>query len=134
MLLDLGVGLVAIINAGLGFFAVLRNGSRKLNRSFFVFAIITSLWMIANYIGANYKDRPFAAFFVHGDFFLGTWISYSFWLFTKQFADESRTSSPKKWQVVDRILLSLVLLSSVATFGEFLFSTSTGADGRIVII
>ena len=132
MYLSVGVGLVAAVNALLGLFAILRSSRNKTNWSFASFAFVTSVWMLANYIGANFKQHAYSAYFVHADFFLGAWMAYTFWLFTRNLIGEPRPRWKKLVRTVDCLLLIAIIAASFGTFSPTLFSTSI-VSGQVAL-
>ncbi len=133
MYLTLAVVAVSIVNASLGLFALLRSARLRVNRSFAAFAFVTSAWMIANYVGANFKDHEYASYFVGIDFFLGAWIAYSFWSFTRQLTAQMESRAKRFWQRMDRVLLVLAALASLGTFSQAIVSTHLDINRHVVI-
>lgn len=82
MWLDIGVALVVITIIGIASFVLARSANIEVNKTFSYFSFITSIWIIANYVGANFKDREFAKYFIHADLLTGALLALSFWFFS----------------------------------------------------
>lgn len=82
MLLTIWVILISLALVGLGGFTLARNTKSPINRSFAAFALVMAVWVVANFIGANFKTSHFSPFFIYMDLALGPWLSYAFWWFT----------------------------------------------------
>ncbi|MEI7759081.1 MAG: ATP-binding protein [bacterium] len=78
MLLNIFTAVIVLSMWVIGALVLLRNYKLRLNWSFAVFSFVVGAWMIANYIGANFKTHQYSQFFSHGDFFLGPLLAGSF--------------------------------------------------------
>ncbi len=105
-----------VISLGLiGFFTYLANRKSNINKSFSVFVGSILAWVIANFIGANYKEHAFSQYFVHADFFLGPIMIYLFWVFTKELYVRSVSGINKQYKK-----LPMASIAFVASFASLL--------------
>lgn len=82
MILIIWVALITLSLAGLALFVFLRNTKSDSNSSFAIFAFTLAIWVMANFIGANFKAHNFAIPATYADFFLGPVLVYALWNFT----------------------------------------------------
>lgn len=82
MILIIWVALITLSLAGLALFVFLRNTKSESNTGFAIFAFTLSIWLLANFIGANFKMHAFAVPATYVDFFLGPILVYALWNFT----------------------------------------------------
>jgi len=120
MWLNIGVALLVLFIASLATFAVLRN-KNAVNRTFAVFSYTTALWIVANFIGANYKDHIYARYFIHADFALGAIVALTFWYFTATLLAQADAPAwlatlRNKFRVVLTLLVGVTSLASLSTW------------------
>lgn len=112
MWLDIGVGLLVTIIFFLATFVLVRSKG-PVNSTFAVFSYLVAIWIIANYIGANFKLHPVSRYFVHGDFLFGTVVALAFWYFTATLLQQA--NPPGRLKDMRHILrLPLSILTAVA--------------------
>jgi len=71
MLLTAAVATLSIISLFMAIFVATRNYGDRINRAFANFALLNSVWMMSNYIGANFKEELYSKYFIYADFILG---------------------------------------------------------------
>ena len=133
LMLTIGVLSLSFFNIILGLIVIIRSSRSKTNLAFAAFAIVTAVWMTANYFGANFKDRAFAPYATHGDFLLGPWIMYTFWAFTYQFLSQAthKASGLKVW--INRILFLLAILFSLGSLLPIVDTVFIDHNGLLAI-
>src|SRR5690348_15578960 len=65
----------------LGTLVLLRGVRTALHVNFAVFAYVTGLWTLANFIDTNYKTLSIAPLAAYVDFILGCFVGYAIWAF-----------------------------------------------------
>lgn len=107
MLLILAVAFIVVSIGLLGLVVLLRNRNKIEDKLFSLLCFVAALWVIANFIGANYKTYDITAFFVHADFFIGSWVALSFLLFITAFANTTT--------IPDKVIKKLTYVSIAIT-------------------
>jgi signal transduction histidine kinase len=133
MILTVAVILLSLVNFLLGVSAILRSQGSKTNRKFARFAFVTSIWMTANYVGANFKSHLFAKYFVQVDFLFGPWITYTVWAFTSNLATLAKPKSANFQAKISKIILAIIAVMSVISLTSLVKTLSFEADQRLVI-
>lgn len=131
MILIIWVALITLSLAGLALFVFLRNTKSESNASFAVFAFILSIWVMANFVGANFKSHSFAVPSTYVDFFLGPILVYALWHFT---ASQLKLALPSRapQMMLKRILMILASITSVAVASGAVMSASQ-AHGELAV-
>lgn len=87
--------------------------------AFAIFAYVIGLWMLANFVGANYKNDPVAVIGVKLDFFTGSFLVYLFWNFSAVILDQARESAHKRLSFTNKklkkIFLAVTPFAAIAT-------------------
>jgi len=115
MLLTAGVVALSLISFLAGSFVLIRNYEDSVNRAFAAFAYLTSVWMLTNYIGANFKAHIYAKYFIYTDFIVGPFLTYSFWWLTRNFLLQAKPKSQDMQRYVALGFWCLVVLASFST-------------------
>lgn len=93
MWLSICVGFLVATILTIASFILARSLRSKVNKTFAYFTVLTGIWITANYIGANFKDHYFARYFIHADFFSGSYLALSLWFFTSALLLETKHST-----------------------------------------
>jgi signal transduction histidine kinase len=135
MWLSIGVGLLAVMIYTIASFVLVRSSKSKLNKTFAYFSVLTATWIIANYIGANFKDHEISKFFIHADFFTGCLLALSFWLLTLSLlAQTGRAKKIIRLQSQSiSLITAIILVVAVGTFSPFIVAVNT-VEGKGSVI
>ncbi|MDB5166443.1 MAG: Sensor protein resE [Candidatus Saccharibacteria bacterium] len=116
MWLSVGVAILVVLNIFMASFVLARKAD-KVNTYFAAFTFTAALWMVANYIGSNFKQLAVAGHFAHADFMLGMVAIYFYWMFTLVILQRSnKRSHLAKWQYsLRRYFLVAIILGIVST-------------------
>jgi signal transduction histidine kinase len=116
MWLSVAVAVIVFLTFFMATFVVVRRADR-VNLTFALFTYVASIWIVANYLGANFKDHRFSVYFAHLDFMTGLLAVYFYWLFT--LALLARPGAKAKLLLFQERyklwLLGLVVILSVST-------------------
>ena len=129
----LSVG-VAIAGIGiLGFVVYFNNTKSITNKTFLVFALVTIIWSIVNYLSYyQIESTVFAFWLIRFVIFLGVWHAFTFFQLARVFPKEKfRFSDNHKW-----ILVPIVSATSILTLTPFVFKhvTETSNIGIVTSI
>lgn len=110
------VGLIFLSIFVIGSFVWLRGTKSRIHVTFAIFAYVIAFWMMANFLGANYKDEAFSLYATRADFISGCFLALATWLFTASLLKEADTKrSHPSWY--DRratvIMSSLSVLAAI---------------------
>lgn len=109
MLLYFGVTLTTFVLFGLAYFLLAQNRKTKILKTFGSFLALLAVWVVINFIGANFKDYSWSGYFVYADFLTGPWVVYVFWRFVLALLAQVKVSPPNKL----RLAFLIVTASSV---------------------
>ena len=115
MLLTAAVGTLSIISLFMAIFVATRNYGDRINRAFANFALLNSVWMMSNYIGANFKEELYSKYFIYADFILGPLLTYTFWKLTSEFLVQSSPERRNSQKRIGVAFLALVVLAGLST-------------------
>jgi len=127
-LLSVGITVAAI--GVLGFIVLLSNRRSITSQTFFLFAMVTLMWGIVNYL--NYQHFPIetAFWFLKITIFLGVFHSFSFFQLAYVFPEEKKVL-PKLYK---SILIPWIFIIAATTLTPLVFNEigTISADGRII--
>ena len=131
MILIIWVALITLSLAGLALFVFLRNTKSASNTSFAIFAFTLSIWVMANFVGANFKAQSFAVPATYVDFFLGPILVYTLWNFTaSQLALALPSRAP---HLIFRRTLQVLAAAASLTVASGIAITATQSRGELAI-
>ena len=116
--LTFSVGVLVALIFLIATVVILRSKSR-IHQTFALFAYVTAIWVVANYVGANFKDHFFALYFVHADFLFGAAAAFCFWYFAVALFEQTSVGQQRK-----RWLRRLHFPFWVLSIGSMLLSLS----------
>ena len=135
MWLLIGILLLSSSTFALATFVLLRSTRSKLNVAFATVAYVIGFWMLANFVGANYKDDPIAVIGVRLDFFIGTFLVYLFWNFSAVILAQARESARKNLflpnEKIKKIFLIVTPLAAIATQLPVVLSITSPHGGEL---
>lgn len=106
--------IIIILNLALAFLVLIRKSYDKINRSFFLMTLFSTIWIASNYLENIDFRLPVRSFFLRLDFTIAPLLSLSFLLFCINFSGFSL----KKW--VKNSLLILVFIFILSSFSDYL--------------
>ncbi len=115
MYLTIAVVVLALFSIFLGLFALARNTQSPINRAFALFAEVTAVWMVANYVGSAFKYIPWARYFIQTDFLLGPLVAFSVWQFGRELLSEA---TPERRPGSGRIKLAFLVVALGASLSS----------------
>jgi signal transduction histidine kinase len=125
MWLDIAVCFLVLSIFVLGSFVGLRGLKSRINITFAIFSYIMAIWILFNYMGANYKEGDFASIATRVDFILGCFLVYVSWLFTTALL--KKADIHKKYAILyssgaNLVALFLAAVSALLTFASNVLS------------
>jgi len=124
--------LLCVLCVILGLLALARNSKSSMNRAYAYFSLVVSVWMLANFFGSNYKDRPFSVQLIHADFLIGSFIPYMYFKLARAASIRNYAHGFLPVGKFATVILGLAVVAAVST----LFTPIVGiyhSDGRTVI-
>lgn len=122
MLLTIFTFSVAAFIAVVGSFVLLRNKKSRSNVAFTVFTCTVSLWIVVNYLGANYKGYSWAGIATQTDLFIGPLLAASLFMFCRTLASSSGFESKKIFSyIICSLALGTSFLSLTPSIAEISF-------------
>ncbi len=119
MLLVVIVALVLLTTFVIGTLVLLRGVGTKVNATFVILAYSVTFWMLANFLGANFKSSSFAGLASRLDFVSGTWLAFSVWSFSSSLlvlADVKRRWRRLYDQTAHLIVGAMTVIAALVTF------------------
>jgi len=123
---------VGITVAGIGIlgFTIYFNEPKSItNRSFLLFAIVTMLWSVANYLQYQPTSPEVGLWLARVIIFLGSWHAFSFFLLCVVFPEHKATL----WRPLTHVLLPIVAVTSLLTLTPLIFKRVTEISASGVV-
>lgn len=108
-----------------------------MNFSFAILSYGISIWILANFLGANYKTHDFSLYATRLDFITGCILTYAAWLFSAALLRQANTKKNLRfwystWLKV--VLLAVAVLSAGATLLPSVIKVSKPEDGLLSVV
>lgn len=103
---------LSLIVAGLS--VLLGGKSSAVNRSFGKFSLVLAIWVLSNFIGANFKAYYIAELFVYSDFLIGPLMLYLFWVFTRELYFAATPHKSKKSFIPRTALIIAIICAGLS--------------------
>lgn len=134
MWLSIGVAVLVLLIVLLATLVQLRSKT-ALNIAFALFSYTVSIWIVANYIGANYKDHDFARYFVHIDFATGALVSFTFWYLTSVLLHEPSVplSVHRVMRRLGWLFSAFVIAAIYVSLSPWAVVVNSSADGPLTV-
>jgi len=126
MWLSIAVAFLVLVMVFMATFVAARSRER-IHASFASLTYALSSWVVANYVGSNFKSHYFARYFTHADFILGTASGFLFWLFTRALlAKANPPARIIRWESrLKNPGLALTLFIMIMTLSPFVVSIAS---------